>query len=76
MTRTGEISPQAAGIVTSNAMTTSMAEETGNAILVSNNRTCSNGGSRKDRCSDDMPSAKDRGYTKKPLCYRGRQEGE
>jgi len=76
MTRIGGISPQAAETATSNAMTTSMVEEAGNATSVDNNRTHSNGGSRKDGCSDDMPSAKGKGYTKKPLCYEDGQEEE
>ena len=63
------ISHQAAGTVTSNAMTTSVAEEAGNAFSVGDNRACSDGGSGKDRYSDDMPSAESREYTKKPLYY-------
>ena len=35
-----------------------MAEEAGNATLVGDNRIHSNGESKKDGCSDDMPSAK------------------
>ena len=70
MARTGGISPQIAGAVTSNATTTSIAEEAENTILVGNNRTCSNEESRKNRCSNGMPLAEGRGYTKESLCYR------
>ena len=62
--------------MTSNAMTTSVAEEAGNASLAGNNRACSDGGSGKNRHSDDTLLAESRGYTKKPLCYGCRQEGE
>ena len=76
MERTGGISPQAAGTVTSNAMTTSIVEKAGDATSAGDNRTHSNRESRKDGCSDDMPSTKSRGHTKKPLRYRGGQERE
>ena len=57
-------------------MTTSMVEKAGNATSAGDNRTCSDERNRKDRCSDDTPSAKSREYIKKPLCYEGEQEGE
>ena len=47
------ISPKTA---TDNAITTSVAEEVGNASSAGNNRACSDEGSRKDRCSNDAPS--------------------
>ena len=49
------ISLQIAGTATSNTMTTSVAEEAGNASSVGDNRACSDGGSRKDRHSNDIP---------------------
>ena len=70
------ISLQIAGTATSNTMTTSVAEEAGNASSVGDNRACSDGGSGKDRYSDDMLLAESREYTKKPLHYGCGQEGE
>ena len=40
------------GIETDIVMTTSVAEEARNTILVGDNRTCSDGESREDKCSD------------------------
>ena len=57
-------------------MASNMAKKTGNALVVGTNKTYSNGGSRKDKHSNSVPSAEDRRYTKKPLCYRCGQEGE
>jgi len=57
-------------------MTSSMAKKAGNASIADDNRVCSNGGSGKDRCSDDMLSTEGRRYTKKLLCYGCGQEGE
>ena len=52
MTGTREISPKT---VTNNATIISMVEEAGNAFSVGDNRACSDGGSRKDRHSNDIP---------------------
>ena len=57
-------------------MTISVVKEAGNVSSVGDNRAHSNGGSRKDRHSDNIPLAEDRGYTKKLLCYGCRQERE
>ena len=73
MTGTREISPKT---VTNNATTISMVEEAGNAFSAGDNRACSDGGSGKDKHSDDIPSVESRGCTKKPLHYRCGQEGE
>ena len=73
MTGTREISPK---IVTNNATTISIVEEAGNAFSAGDNRACSDGGSGKDRHSDNIPSAEGRGCTKKPLHYGCGQEGE
>jgi len=62
------ISPQTARTTTNDA--TSVAKKTGNTSSVGDNRAYSNGRSEKDECSDNMPSAEGRGYTKKSLCYR------
>jgi len=59
MIRTGRISLQTVGTVTS------VAEKAGNALSADDNRACSNGGSRENGCSDG------RGYLKKLLCYKG-----
>ena len=70
MVRTKGISPQTAGVVTSNVMITSVVEKAGNVFLVGNNRTCSDGGSREDRGSNGVPSTKNSGCSKKSL-YNG-----
>ena len=70
--RTREISLQAAGAATSNAITTTMAEEIENAFSAGDNRADSNGRSRKDKGSNGVPSTEDRGCSKKPLCDRRR----
>jgi len=57
-----------------NATITSVAEEARNASSVGNNRACSDGGSGKNRCGNDTPSAEGKGHTKKPLCYGCEQE--
>ena len=74
MTRTGKISSQAAEAATSKATTTSMAKEAENAFSVSNNRTHSDKGSRKDKCGNDVFSTEGRGCSKKLLCYKHRQK--
>ena len=68
-TRIGGINLQVARTATSDAMTTSVAEEVGNASSVGDNRTRSNGESGKDKCSNDMLSTEGRGCSKKPLYY-------
>ena len=73
MTGTREISPK---IVTNNATTISIVEEAGNTFSAGDNRACSNGGSGKDRHSNDIPSAEDRRCTNKPLYYGCGQERE
>ena len=54
-------------------MTISVAKEA-NTSPVGNNRACSNGGSRKDKCSDgEGTGTGGRGVSqKRPLCYRSR----
>jgi len=53
--------------MTSNAMTTSVAEKTGNTSSADNNRAHSDGGSRENKCDDIMPSTEGGGCSKKPL---------
>ena len=72
--RTGEISPQTAGTVTSNATTTSVTKEAENAFSVGNNRICSNRGSGKDRGSDGALSTEDKVSSTKLICYGGGQK--
>ena len=51
-------------------MTTSIAEEAGNASTVGNNRTCSNRESRENKYGDSKaPAARGTGSSKEPLCY-------
>jgi len=59
--------------VTSNAITTSVAEKTGHVSSVGNNRAYSDGGSGKDKCGNNTPSIEGRGCSKKPLCYKYKQ---
>ena len=54
--------------MTSNAMTTSVAEETGNISSADNNRAHSDGESRENKCGDIIPSTEGEGCSKKPLC--------
>jgi len=70
MVRTRGISPQIAGVVTSNVIITSVVEKAGNVFLARNNRTYSDGESREDRGGNGMPSTKDSSCSKKPL-YNG-----
>jgi len=65
--RIGGISPQAAETETSNAMTTSMAEEAGNTTSANDNRAYSNGGSRENECSDVILLTEGEGCSKKSL---------
>jgi len=58
--------------VTSNATTTSVAEEAENATSVGNNRACFNRGSGKNKYSSSEKSragTRDRVAKKGPLCY-------
>jgi len=64
MTGTREISPKT---VTNNATTISMVEKAGNTFSAGDNRACSDGGSGKDRHSDDTPSAEGRCYDLRSL---------
>ena len=72
----GRISSQTAGIETSNVMATNVAEEARNALSAGDNRACSDGESREDKCSNDMSSTESRVCLKKPICYRHGQERE
>jgi len=72
MMRTEGSSSQAAGTMTSNAITTSVAEKAGNAASAGDNRAYSNGGSRKNKCSSSKKSGagtRNRAAEKGPLCY-------
>jgi len=53
-------------------MTTSVAEEAGNAISTGDNRACPDRESREDKCGNDMSSAEGRGCLKKPLLNESR----
>ena len=70
------ISFQTAETETGNATTANMAEEARNAPSAGNNRACSNGRNREDKCSNDASSTDNRICSKKPICYGCRQEGE
>jgi len=58
--------------MTSNATTTSVAEEAGNGSSAGDNRTCSDRRSRKDECNNDAPSIERGDCSKKPLCNGSR----
>jgi len=70
ITRAEEISPQTAGTETSDAMTTSVVEEAGNASSAGDNRACSDGGSGEDRNSNGAFSTEGRVCSKEPI-YHG-----
>ncbi len=53
-------------------MTLSVAEEA-NAFSAGNNRACSNGESREDKCGNGMTIAENRVGAIQPICYRSRQ---
>jgi len=55
--------------VTSDTITTSVAEEAKNAFSAGDNRACSNRGSKENRYSDGILSIKGRGQL---LCHRGK----
>ena len=67
--RVEETSFQTAGTETSNTMTTSIAEEVGNAFSVGNNRACSNGESGEDRGGNGISSTEGRVCSKKSICH-------
>ena len=73
--RVGRISSQTAGTKTGNATTVNVAEEARNTPLAGNNRACSNGRNREDKCSNDAFSTNNRICLKKPICYEHKQEG-
>ena len=58
------------------AKTSNMAKKVGDISTTGSNRAYTNRRSRKDKCSDDVPSTESRGYTKKSLCHGCEQEGE
>jgi len=57
-------------------MTTSVAEETGNATSIGDNRACPDGESRENKCGNNTPSAEGRGCLKKPLLNGSRYREE
>jgi len=69
MTRIGRTSPKIARAKISNATTTSVAKKAGNTSTVGNNRACSDGESRKNKCRSGMPSTEDRVGSMQPICY-------
>ena len=73
--RTKEISFQAAGTATSDATTTSVAKEAGNASSAGDNRARSDRGSGENRGGNDMFATKNKRGSMKPICYRCEQEG-
>ena len=64
------------GAKTGNATTLSVAEEARKAISAGNNRTHSNRGSKKDKCSDGASIVKSKIGVMQPLCNRSKQEEE
>ena len=53
-------------------MTTSVAEEAGNATSVGDNRVHSDKENRENECGNVTPSTEGGGCSKKPLCNGGR----
>ena len=52
------------------AMASSLAKEAGDASTVGSYRTCSDGRSKEDKCSNgETPTARDRVSSKKPIHY-------
>ena len=56
-------------------MTPSVAEEA-TTSSAGDNRACSNGGSREDKCGDNTTAAEDRVGAMQPICHGGRQREE
>ena len=75
MKRAERDSSKTIGAETDNAMTISIANEA-NAFSAGDNSTCSNRGSRKDECSDDIAAAKNRVGLTQLICHRGKQGEE
>ena len=74
--RTGGIHSQAVKAEIDNAMILSVAEETRNTALVDDNRACSDGECRKNKCSgSEGIRTRDRTTKKGPLC-NGCGQGE
>ena len=72
MKGTGGSNSKTTGAEIGKTMTISVAEKA-NAFSAGNNRTCSNGGSRKDEHGNDMAAAEDRVSIMQPICHGGRQ---
>jgi len=70
------ISFQTVETETNNAITANMAEKARNAPSAGNNRACSNGRNKEDKCSNDVSSTDNRICSKKPIYYGRRQERE
>ena len=69
MTGAGRISFQITGAETDNTTTTSVAEETGNATSVNNNRAYSDRGCWKDKCGSSERARTRNGVHKEgPVC--------
>ena len=67
----GKDSSKTTGAEIDNVMTISVIKEA-NAFSADNNRVCSNGGSREDKCSNGMTTAENRVGTTQPIFYGGR----
>ena len=74
--RTRRGSSKTIGAEIDNATTLSVAEEARNTTLVDDNRACSDGGSRKNKHSDDITVAEGRVGATQPLCHEDRQGEE
>ena len=75
MKEAGGNSSKTTGAEIGNATTISMAERA-NGFSADNNRACSNEGSRKNKCSNDIAAAEDRVGTTQSICYGDRQREE
>ena len=73
MKGTGGSSSKTTGAEIGNAMTISVAEKA-NAFSAGDNRTCSNGESRKNKRGNDTAAVENRVGAMQPICHGGRQE--
>jgi len=59
----------ARGTTASNIIALDLVEEARNVSIIGDNGACTNRKSREDKCSNDMPSVKDRVHLIEPICY-------
>jgi len=58
-------------------MASGLAKEAGDALIAGSYGICSNRRSGKDKCGDgETPTARDRVFSKEPICHECEQEGK